>query len=213
MRNLEVNAAGVPVWHHHFDWEYRSPLVAPWYSGLAQGQGISLLARAYVETRDPKYTDAAEAAYNAFLRNVDQGGVVHRDADGGCWFEEYIVAPPTHILNGFIWASWGVYDYFLLTRRAEVERLFTQAVATIATNLPRYDAGFWSLYEQSGTRLKMLASPFYHRLHVAQLKIMYRITGQQVFSRFAQRWQAQLDSRANRTRAIAYKSVFKLCYY
>src|SRR5215813_4407882 len=40
--NLRPNAHGVPVWHHHFDWEYRDTLKAPWYSGLAQGQGISL---------------------------------------------------------------------------------------------------------------------------------------------------------------------------
>ena len=52
IRNLERNQAGLYVWNHHFDWEYRSRLKAPWCSGLAQGQGISLLVRAYLETRD-----------------------------------------------------------------------------------------------------------------------------------------------------------------
>ena len=37
------------------------------------------------------------------------------DEHGNLWFEEYIVSPPTHILNGFMWAAWGVYDYFLAT--------------------------------------------------------------------------------------------------
>ena len=44
--HLEQNAHGLAVWNHHFDWEYRDTLKAPWYSGLAQGQGISLLVRA-----------------------------------------------------------------------------------------------------------------------------------------------------------------------
>ena len=38
--NLEQNLAGLWVWNHHFDWEYRTSLKAPWYSALAQGQGI-----------------------------------------------------------------------------------------------------------------------------------------------------------------------------
>lgn len=46
--NLEQNACGLWVWNHHFDWDYRDTLKAPWYSGLAQGQGVSLLLRAWV---------------------------------------------------------------------------------------------------------------------------------------------------------------------
>src|SRR5271165_5295865 len=45
--HLEQNGFGLWVWNHHFDWEYRSTLRSPWYSGLAQGQGISLLLRAW----------------------------------------------------------------------------------------------------------------------------------------------------------------------
>ena len=38
---LEPNKAGLHVWNHHFDWEYRTKLSAPWQSALAQSQGIS----------------------------------------------------------------------------------------------------------------------------------------------------------------------------
>ena len=100
---------------------------------------------------------------------------------GDIWFEEYIVSPPTHILNGFIWAAWGVYDFFLATKDKAAQELFTRAVDTLRKNLDGYDLGFWSLYEQSGTRLPMVASPFYHRLHVTQLRLMYRLTGDDVF--------------------------------
>src|SRR5579884_662913 len=60
---LEKNSFGLYVWNHYFDWEYRQRLKAPWYSGLAQGQGISLLVRAQAETGDRKYLDCAAMAF------------------------------------------------------------------------------------------------------------------------------------------------------
>jgi heparosan-N-sulfate-glucuronate 5-epimerase len=210
--HLEQNSCGVWVWNHQFDWEYRTLLKAPWYSALAQGQGISLLVRAARETGESRYMDTAQRAFGSFLKRVHEGGVTVIDKDD-IWFEEYVVNPPTHILNGFMWAIWGVYDYFLSTQDTTARQLFKEAVHTLRRNLPCYDLGFWSLYEQSGTLLPMIASPFYHRLHIAQLNVMYRLTGDEVFSRYADCWQHYISSRAKRTRALCYKSAFKLCYY
>lgn len=211
--NLEENGQGLSVWNHHFDWEYRDTLRAPWYSALAQGQGMSLLVRAHKESGDQKYLEAAHLAMASFFKPVDAGGVALIDDRGDLWFEEYIVSPPTHILNGFIWAAWGVYDYFLATRDGAAEDLFKRAVQTLLRNLDRYDLGFWSLYEQSGTRLPMVASPFYHQLHIVQLRIMHRLTGEEKFARVADRWESYGRSRSKRTRALCYKGAFKLCYY
>jgi hypothetical protein len=211
--HLEKNGSGMWVWNHHFDWEYRTRLKAPWYSALAQGQGISVLVRAHRALGGTVYLDAAQRAFEPLLKTVDNGGVAYRDDNGHTWLEEYIVFPPTHILNGFIWASWGVYDYFLATGEPAAQRLFDQAVETLAANLHRYEAGFWSLYEQSGTRLKMLASPFYHRLHIVQLEILYRLTGREIFRQFAMRWDGYRKSRLKRAAALLYKAIFKLCYY
>ena len=210
---LERNSRGVWVWNHHFDWEYRDTLKAPWYSGLAQGQGISLLVRAHRETGNPEYLRAAERAFASFLVPTENGGVTFTDERGNLWFEEYVVSPPTHILNGFMWAAWGVYDYFLATGDPGAQGLFHQAVQTLLENVERYDLGFWSLYEQSGTRLKMVASPFYHQLHIVQLRIMHRLTGKNQFACVADRWESYGRSSAKRTRALCYKSAFKLCYY
>jgi len=211
--HLETNSHGLWVWNHHFDWEYRSPLKAPWYSALAQGQGISLLVRAYRKTGANAYLEAAERVFKSFLKSTHEGGVAFRDDRGNLWFEEYIVSPPTHILNGFIWAAWGIYDYFLATQSQSARDLFEQAVTTLRANLDRYDLGFWSLYEKSNTVLPMVASPFYHRLHVVQLRVMHRMTGDEVFARYADKWETYTRSRAKRTRALCYKSAFKLCYY
>jgi len=212
-QHLEQNADGILVWNHHFDWEYRTPLRAPWYSALAQGQGISLLVRAYRETNDIGYLRAAEQVFASFQKDTNAGGVAFTDQSNNLWFEEYIVTPPTHILNGFIWATWGIYDFFLATRNPFAQELLAGAVKTLRENLEDYDLDFWSLYEQSGTSLPMVASPFYHRLHIVQLRVMHKITGESMFASYADRWENYTYSRANRTRALCYKSVFKLCYY
>jgi hypothetical protein len=219
--NLQLNPHGLPVWNHNFNWEYRDTLRAPWYSALAQGQGISLLVRAHKEwskdspreSGEARYLDAAQRALASFFQPTSQGGVAFTDDSGDLWFEEYIVSPPTHILNGFIWAAWGVYDYFLATPSPAAKELFSRAVTTLLHNLDGYDLGFWSLYEQSGTRLPMVASPFYHQLHIVQLRVLHRLTGEATFAQVADRWQSYTRSRANRTRALCYKSAFKLCYY
>src|SRR5580693_8210906 len=211
--HLEQNPQGLSVWNHHFNWEYRDTLRAPWYSALAQGQGISLLVRAHKESQATPYLHAAQRALACFRVPVKDGGVAFTDESGDLWFEEYIVSPPTHILNGFIWAAWGVYDYFLATEDPRMRELFSRAARTMLRNLDRYDLGFWSLYEQSGTRLPMVASPFYHQLHIVQLRVMHRLTGEDKFARVADRWESYSRSPSKRTRALCYKSAFKLCYY
>jgi heparosan-N-sulfate-glucuronate 5-epimerase len=59
----------------------------------------------------------------------------------------------------------------------------------------------------------MLASPFYHRLHIVQLRVMHRLTGDASFMAIADRWEDYAQSRSNRTRALVEKSVFKLLHY
>jgi len=211
--NLERNSANIPVWQHHFDWDYRDTLRAPWYSGLAQGQGISLLLRAAAASGKNDYLDAARSAFESLSRTSAEGGVLFVDEFQDVWIEEYIVTPPTHILNGFIWALWGVYDYSLTFPTSQARDLFNRCVETLTKNLARYDNGFWSLYEQSGTRLPMVASRFYHQLHIVQLRVMHQLTNLAVFAQTADRWEEYSRNRLNRARALAHKSIFKLCYY
>jgi heparosan-N-sulfate-glucuronate 5-epimerase len=211
--NLEVNPAGLRVWNHHFDWEYRTRLRAPWQSALAQSQGTSLLVRAYKETGKDVYLDSARCAFDAFRKTTDEGGMVHIDKRGDPWLEEYIVSPPTHILNGFLWATWGIYDYWLATADESARQLFTATTETLRRNLEKYDVSFWSLYELAGTKLKMIASPFYHRLHIVQLGVMHKLTGEDLFAQYAAKWSAYRNKVLNRNAALIYKSAFKLLYY
>lgn len=211
--NLEQNPSGLWVWNHRFDWDYRDTLKAPWHSGLAQGQGVSLLLRAHAQSGDEKYQQAARRAFLALTRPIAQGGVLFEDEEKNLWIEEYVVDPPTHILNGFMWALWGVYDFWIARRDPSAKEIFDRGIKTLLHNLVRFDTGYWSLYEQSGTRLRMLASTFYHRLHVVQLRVLANLTGDSRFAAAADRWEGYAQRRSNRSRALVEKGIFKLLHY
>ena len=212
-RELRPNHHGVPVWMHRFDWPYRERLIAPWYSGLAQGAGLSMLVRAARVTGDEGYARAAHAAFEPLRLRVTAGGVLVTDASGDLWIEEYIVDPPTHVLNGFMWASWGVLDYARWSRRAEAWQVWDASIRTLKRRLHEFDTGWWSLYEARDRKLEMLASRYYHALHIVQLRVLYRLTGIAHFAAVADRFQSYLDRRAYRMLAFGRKAVFKLRRY
>ena len=213
LEHLETNPRGRWVWMHHFDWDYQQTLGAPWYSGLAQGQGLSVLTRAFQTTSKRKYLEAAEKAYQPFRSDIEEGGVIAKDREGNPWIEEYIVIPPTHILNGFIWALWGIYDYYLLTQDEKARQLWQSCLTTLEKNLIRYDTGYWSLYDLSQNNIPNVASFFYHQLHIVQMQAMSHLTGLAFFREFALRWQDYTSKKPFRQRALFQKILFKLKYF
>ena len=91
----------------------------------------------------------------SFQIEVKNGGVTYTDENKNIWIEEYIMKnEPTHILNGFIWALWGIYDYWLLSSDKNIKILFDKYCDTLSNNIDRYDIGYWSLYELSNLRIK-----------------------------------------------------------
>lgn len=212
IRNLELNDKGLYVWPHKFRWHYKQNLESGWFSAHSQGTGISLLARLYRETGERKYLECAEKAFASLNTEIANGGVKYI-GDNGVWLEEYLISPPTHILNGFLWALWGVWDYFLLTRNLDAKELFNACAKTLKENIKRYDAGFWSLYDLSKQSLKMIASPFYHKLHVVQLKATGIITKQEIFTSYAEKFERYEKNNFFRIRALIQKAVFKILYF
>lgn len=211
--NLRPNLKGVKVWMHDFDWEYWEGLRAPWYSGLAQGQGLSCLVRAYLLTGDEAYMKAADAAFKSLQLDIKDGGVSLFTPEGDTWIEEYLTERPSHILNGFLWGIWGVHDYALATQNKEAEALFNAGSATILRHLDDFDTGWWSLYDLTPHRVRCVTSPFYHQLHIVQLRVMYRLTGVHGYAARADRWEGYMKSGLKRRRAFAHKVLFKVLHY
>ena len=81
-------------------------------------------------------------------------------------------------------------------------------LSALLARLQTYDAGFWSFYDTSGT----LASPFYHRLHIAQLEALELSYPEHAgrFRELRDTFQGQLASRLNVARALTLKSYQKL---
>jgi len=69
------------------------------------------------------------------------------------------------------------------------------------------------LYELSQLQLKMIASPFYHNLHITQLKILAKLSQIEEFDQIAERWKGYKSKFFNRNRALIQKLIFKLLYY
>jgi len=177
------------------------------YSAMTQGESISALVRAWHLTGDEIYLSAARRALRLMFVPVEKGGVVRR-LPNGVLFEE---VPSWHlngILNGWIFALFGLYDFLLAEEDLDVRRLLEESLRTLIAYLPRYNAGYWSLYDLQGN----LASPFYHRLHIAQLKALELAFPEHVdvFSRYRYTFNQQLASWANRTRALVVKAWQKL---
>jgi heparosan-N-sulfate-glucuronate 5-epimerase len=208
--NMRINHHGVHVWMHDFDWPYREGLKAPWYSGLAQGAGLSLLVRAARVTRHENYAAVAHKAFEPLRLDVARGGALVTDAKGDIWIDEFIVNPAIHALNGFIWALWGVRDYAEWSGRADASHLWTRSVGTLMRHLSDFDAGWWSLYEGRHKGKEVLASRYHHTLHITQLRVMHRLTRIASFGRFADRFQTYLDRPANRALALARQAIFQL---
>ena len=72
---------------------------------LAQGEGISLLLRAYQATSDIQYLHTAELAYQYLVKPLTEGGVA-QIKNTGLFLYEYTHKPL--VLNGFIFAIWGI---------------------------------------------------------------------------------------------------------
>ena len=213
IESLEPNQKNIFVWHHNFDFEYRDTLESPWFSGLAQGLGLSVLSRAYLESKNDKYLEGHQKAWVSMTKTIKDGGVIDIDNEGNYWIEEYIVNPPTHIINGFIWAIWGVYDTWKFLDNMQAKNLFKKCCRTLEVNIDKYDQGYWSLYDQAGLPLDNMASFFYHQLHIVQLEILSNLSDNRIFQKYANRWQSYNTSKFNKNRALIKKILFKMYYY
>jgi heparosan-N-sulfate-glucuronate 5-epimerase len=186
-------------------------LRAPWPSALAQGLGLSVLTRAWQHTSGETYIECARRALAAFALPVAGGGI--KDGyDGQLTYEEYPAQPAPHVLNGMVFALFGVWD---LVRAqpddAHAVAIFERGAATVEALLPRYDTGWWSLYDLYHLEAATPRNPctaHYHDIHIKQLRVMHAISGRAVFDAFARRWATYQDGPRGRLRAYAEKAAF-----
>ena len=197
------------AWLHHTHMRHTFRVRVPWVSAMAQGEGASLLVRVHAATGENAFADAAQRALRPMAKPLTEGGV-RADLGGGFFLEEYPTDPPSHVLNGGIFALWGYYDVAVALDDAEARGEFERGVDSLVENIPRWDTGDWSRYDLMPRRVVNVASSFYHALHINQLRAMQRIAPRPRFQATAERFERYRDSRAHRTRAFARKAVFRI---
>ena len=171
---------------------------------MAQGEGVSVLLRAYALTGQVHYREAAQKAIDFMIQETSKGGTTEY-LDGKVVFKEYTNLPI--VLNGWIFAWWGLYDYVLSTNdNDKYKSLLNKSLDSLIKSLPLFKNKYWSLYDCDGK----LTSPFYHNLHIAQMKVMYDLTAEKIFMEYANTWQRQQRNVFCASLALLTKAIQKI---
>jgi hypothetical protein len=174
-------------------------LVAPWYSAMAQGQALSLFSRLKEITGNENWLIAAQRTFLSLILPPGAPSdpyVAFVDAEGYLWLEEYANPDLTRndrTWNGLLFAQFGVWDYWRLTKDAAAVPLFKGVAATVRryiyTDVRRV---FWvSAYCLEHGVL----DPRYHEVVTHQLLWMHAITGSSTFAVFSDVFRNDWASR------------------
>ena len=173
------------IWEYNFPWQ-KYNMTPPWRSGMAQGQGIQTLTKAYNLTGDERYLKVAGTSLNSFYIEVEEGGVTLKE-NNGWWYEEYADENGANprVLNGMVFALLGIHEYYELTGDENAKYLFDKGIIALKDHLFDYDAGDWTYYDAFGNP----ASKGYHHIHVRQLSQLYDLTNDPIFKEYHNKWK------------------------
>jgi hypothetical protein len=187
----------------------------PWISAMTQGEAVSLLVRAAAEDNAPE--ELLSAATRAVMPLLDPSPVVTQTSQGPV-LQEYPTHPPAHVLNGWIFGLWGLYDLSTIGRRdvipgevaARTSSAFEAGIAALAAWLPRYDTWGWSRYDLFPHPIVHVASPFYHRLHIEMLRATDELAPGHGFEEMAARWERSAARPVAQAAAVGRKVAFRV---
>jgi hypothetical protein len=196
-------------WVHRFRYPHSLPLPPGWLSAMAQGEGASLFARLHGATGEDRWLEGAAAAMRPMWVPSSAGGV-QAELGGDPFPEEYPTSPPSFVLNGAIFALWGVRDAAVVLHDGELLARFRAGVDTLAANVHRWDLGWWSRYDLYPHPLLNVASSFYHALHVSQLEAMGLLAPRPQLEEARTRFAAYAADARLARRAFVRKAVYRL---
>jgi hypothetical protein len=127
-------------------WEYYFPFGSgqpPWLSGMAQAVAAQALARAGTMLGNPQLLDAARRAYAAVP------GALTLELSQGPWIRLYAFSREV-VLNAQLQTILSLTEYAQTTGDASASALAGRLTIATQTLFPRFDTGYWSLYELGG---------------------------------------------------------------
>lgn len=181
-----------------YDFDYvmhgQYQLSAPWYAGMAQGMALSVFTRMYEVTGEEKWAHAAHEVFASFTQDAPEDRMfLVPDEDSNLWFEEYVHPgyPESRVVNGHMYAMWGLRDYALEFDSEEAELLFDAGATTMANTFDqwRVEDGI-SFYCAGPICTENAWQPAnYHRGVIYQLQELALMTGDRTFLEMASTMQ------------------------
>lgn len=172
------------------------------FSCMSQGEGASLLIRAFVEYSNDKYLLAANKAID-FMLSSTKKTISFDNLD--LIFLEYTNKSP--VLNGWIFAIFGLYDFMLISKEDKYINIFEESVQSLKKYLNDFDMRYWSSYNMNNS---IISSRFYHKLHIALLDAMYIITKDDLFKEYYLKFRKYDNKISYRIRAFTVKVIQKI---
>lgn len=171
-------------------------------SSIDHGVWMSLLCRAWQVTRRDEYLDTAVKLGALMDVPVSEDGALgYMDVGGKLpWYEEETTSD-FKILNGMIYALWGLLDTAIVANDTRANEQWEAGVNSVATALPLFDAGYWSWYGVSESLPAYIASMKYHSLHIVQLDILAGQADYSTIKRYAAQFTEHARRPVNRLRA------------
>lgn len=158
------------------------------YSAMCQGECISLLFRLFKETNDKRYYYAAIKVYD-FLVDKENKLAVTKVFNGldYCLFE---YPEKEMVLNGYIFALFGIYDAYLMTKREDIKKIFDISLSSLKSIINEFDCDGWSYYDLGNH----YASKFYHKLHIDLLSAL-NLLSNNLFDEYIEKWRQGINNK------------------
>lgn len=174
------------AWRYNFPDRANHPLKTNRASGMTQGLGISFLIRCYrlgyIERERCRLI--VEKAIEMMLS--DEIVSNFKLKNGNLRIIEEFYSPGNSILNGAIFALYGLYDYSIEFGNPKLFKLFIDDLKLL---LPKYSFCLWSYYDLKGT----INSKFYHQLHIHMMDVLYCLTKDNLFLKYRNLWRKGLS--------------------
>jgi len=154
---------------YDFDWLHADSVFVEqgWISGMAQGEALAVFCMAYDLTGDVSFKNAADDIFSTLVTNTSNYWCVYVDENFYYWLEEFPNDDYCHILNGFLFAMWGLWDYYVITRDELALNLLEASIKSIIDNFE-----IWDCEGVDGSRYcthRTNPDPTYHPIHLDQL--------------------------------------------
>jgi hypothetical protein len=156
--------------HYDFDFDHGAGIIMEdgWISAMAQGEALAAVSMAYNLTKDKRYLTAARGFFKTLYVNKGDYWCFGVDDNGYYWLEEYPNKDFCHVLNGFLFGLWGIWDYYLISNDEFALQLFSAGVKSVADNYK-----IWKIYGIDASRYcihRTIKDENYHSIHLSQLE-------------------------------------------